>query len=151
LSDASGLRLELRSSPIFALLIVAAHAAAAACTALALPGTAGTLLAAALVALGVAAALRVALLRGTGAVRAVEIGPSGLVLELRGGARQAVAAAGRRYVSRWMVVLPAGGRPGRTVLVTAGMLEAGRFRLLRLWALWGKLPSVPGRHRTISI
>jgi hypothetical protein len=150
LSEAPGLRLELQSSPMFAFLILAAHAAAAACAAAALSAPAGTLLAAALVALGVAAALRVALLRGPGAVRAVEIGASGLVLERSGGVRQAVPAAGRRYVSRWMVVLPAGGRPGSTVLVTAGMLDAGPFRLLRLWALWGKLPSVPGRHRTNS-
>lgn len=161
MSGTPGLRLELRSSPVLACLLLAAHAAAAAGAAAALPGLAGALLAGALAALGAAAALRVALLRGPGAVRALEIGEGGMVLERAGGERQAVPAGGRRYVSRWMVALPAGGFPGRSVLVTAGMLEGGRFRLLRLWAIWGKLPSVAGRqlpaggpgpaaHRTIS-
>jgi hypothetical protein len=144
LNEVPRLRLELRASPVLALLIVAAHAAAGACAAAVLPPLAGGPLAAALAALGLAAAWRVALLRGPGAVRAIEIGASGVVLELAGGARQPVVVGARRYVLRELVILPLAGSWGRAVLVTAGMAAGGPFRRLRLWALWGKLPSVAG-------
>ena len=41
-----------------------------------------------------------------------------------------------------MVALPVQGRLRRTVLVTLDMLGEESFRMLRIWALWGKLPQV---------
>jgi len=34
----------------------------------------------------------------------------------------------------------------RALLVTPGMLPPESFRLLRLWALWGRLPGVAPRQ-----
>jgi hypothetical protein len=45
-------------------------------------------------------------------------------------------------VNRFLVALPLDGFLRRSILVTADMLDPGRFRLLRLWALWGRLPGV---------
>jgi hypothetical protein len=39
-----------------------------------------------------------------------------------------------------MVALPVRRPVRRTILVTRDMLDAGSFRALRVWALWGKLP-----------
>jgi hypothetical protein len=52
------------------------------------------------------------------------------------------AGAGARTVSRFLVTLPLEGTLRRSVLVTADMLDTASFRLLRLWALWGRLPGV---------
>jgi hypothetical protein len=106
-----------------------------------LPGPYGTLLALALLALGVASAWGRALLRSPASVRAIEIAADSLALELAGGARIEAQAAGRRYVSRFAVSLPL-RRPRRTILITAGMMAADDFRRLRIWALWGRLPGV---------
>jgi hypothetical protein len=48
-------------------------------------------------------------------------------------------AGAPRYVSRWLVILPASGPEGqvRRLLVTRDMLPAEPFRRLRIWALWG--------------
>ncbi len=140
------LRLVLRPSRFLAGLIVAAHAAAAACAAVALPGLAGGLLAAGLLCLGLAAAWGRALLRSRSSVVAIEITPSGLVLELAGGERFPAQVDPRRYVSRLMVTLPVRHPWRRTLLVTPGMLEGALFRRLRLWAIWGKLPPVAGKQ-----
>jgi hypothetical protein len=83
-------------------------------------------------ALGLAAAWSRALLRGPGAVRLLELAEA-----------PPLAAARRRYVSRWLVTLPLGSR---TLLVTADMLAPREFRRLRLWALWGRLPGVAGEQ-----
>jgi hypothetical protein len=49
-------------------------------------------------------------------------------------------------VTRYWVALDTGAPMRRSVLVTAGMLQPGPFRLLRLWALWGRVPGVaPGQ------
>jgi hypothetical protein len=53
---------------------------------------------------------------------------------------------GRRYVSSLAVALPFGAPLRRTVFVSRDMLSAESFRLLRLWALWGKLPGVAAKQ-----
>ena len=126
------MRLELRPSYALAALIVSAHAAAALSVLWLMPNAWGAALGAALLALGGASAWSRALLRGRAAVR---------VLELL--ADEPAGAARRRYVSRLLVTLPLGGR---TLLVTADMLEPHEFRRLRIWALWGKLPAVAGEQ-----
>ena len=135
------LRLTLVPSPFLALMIVALHAAAAACVLAVLPGIAAALLALALFLLGLAAAWSRALLRSRASVRALEIAGPALTLELTGGDRIAAQIAERRYVSRLAVTLPL-RQPRRTLLVTADMLPAAEFRRLRIWALWGRLPGV---------
>jgi hypothetical protein len=137
-------RFELRPSPLLAAGIVAAHAAAAAAVCLVLAGGKGFALAAALLALGLAAAWSRALLRSPRSVRALELGGGEALFRLANGDTRAVSLATRRYVSRHLVALPyrAVGRPfGGTLLVTGGMLEAQQFRRLRIWALWNRLPS----------
>jgi hypothetical protein len=144
LNAAPPLRLELRPSPTLAALILVAHASAAACAALVLPGAAGLLLAAALLGLGAASAWSRALLRSGSSIRWIEINPQDITLELAGGGRFSAQAAGRRYVSRWLVLVPLRPPSRRTILVTAGMLGPAAFRRLRLWALWGRVPPVAG-------
>jgi hypothetical protein len=111
-------RLALRHSWFLAAAICALHAAAAACVLLVVPGWPGAVVAPALVALGAHAAWRRAL------------APQSVVLEEK-------RPAGQCYVSRFLVVVP---RAGGALLVTRDRLAAPEFRLLRLWALWGRLP-----------
>ena len=144
----SSFRLELAPSVPLAVTIVAAHAAAASCAALALPGAAGWTLGAAILGLGLAAAWSRALLRSAASVRALEIDGQTLVLHLAGGERLAAEASARRYVSRWFVTLPLRPPLRRTLLVSADMLAPGEFRRLRLWALWGKVP-VAGKQLAV--
>jgi len=129
-----------------AVLIVALHAAAAACAAAVLPGIAGAALAAALLALGLASAWTRALLRSGASVRAIELEGAEGTLELWNGERLAAPVAGRRYVSSLAVALAFGAPLRRTVFVSRDMLSAESFRLLRLWALWGKLPGVAAKQ-----
>jgi hypothetical protein len=137
----SGTRLELSRSWILALAIVVLHAAAAASVFAALGTAMGYALGGAVLALGLAAAWSRALLGSAQSIRAVELGPAGLTLELRNG-RSFVAELGeRRHVSRFMVTLPVRRPVRRTILVSRDMLEGEEFRRLRLWALWGKLPT----------
>jgi hypothetical protein len=137
--------LRLSPSPALAGLIVAAHLCAAAGAALALPGWAGGLLAAALAALGLAAAWSRALLRSPRSARGIRLDsrqPEAFV-DLADGASFPAAAGG--HVSRLMVSLALQDPARRTLLVTADMLDRDSFRALRLWALWGKLPGVAGK------
>jgi hypothetical protein len=136
----SRLRLELKPSPALAALILALHATAALSVLLAVPTGAGSLLAGSFLALGAAAAWSRALLRSKISPRALEITGEEVVLHLAGGARFPVEVAARRYVTRFMVALPVCRPVRRTILVTRDMLDAGSFRALRVWALWGKLP-----------
>jgi len=145
--SASGRLLQLRPSPALAAAIVGAHGAAGFALWLLMQNLPGALLGAALLALGAATAWSRALLRGRGAVRALELGEDELLVRF-GSGKTAVAPLGRRrYVSRLLVTLPLGGPAlsaygGRTLLVSADMLERGEFRRLRVWALWGRLPDV---------
>jgi hypothetical protein len=141
--------LRLSPSPTLAGLIVAAHLCAGAAAVIALPGWPGALLAAALAALGLAAAWSRALLRAPRSVRAIQLNSGlsagGMVVELANGESFAAEAAGPRHVSRLLVAL-ALRQPGRTLLVTADMLDRDSFRVLRVWALWGKAPGVAGKQ-----
>ena len=116
------------------------HAAAAACVALVVPGTAGTALAAALAALGLAGAWSRALLGSRNSIRGLDIGGEGVVVHLAGGESFPAEVGARRYVSRLMVALPLLRPARRSLLVTADMLDPALFRRFRIWALWGKLP-----------
>ena len=142
MSGSRSLRLRLSPSPAFAAALVALHACAAVCILLVLPSFPGAALAICLLALGLAAAWSRALLRSAGSVRAIEIEAGGASFELAGGERVAAQLTRRRYVNRFMVALPVQGRLPRTVLVTLDMLGEESFRMLRIWALWGKLPQV---------
>ena len=142
MSASRSLRLRLSPSPAFAAALVALHACAALCILLVLPSFPGAALAICLMALGLVAAWSRALLRSASSVRAIEIEAGGASFELAGGERVAAQLARRRYVNRFMVALPVEGRLRRTVLVTLDMLGEKSFRVLRIWALWGKLPQV---------
>lgn len=136
------LPLDLCPSWRFALLVSGLHGLAAACLAIAIPGLVGAVLAALLAALGVAAAWDRALLRGRRSPRSLRVSSDGnLHVELADGTSYPVAARART-VNRFLVALPLEGLVRRSILVTADMLDPGRFRLLRLWALWGRLPGV---------
>jgi GNAT superfamily N-acetyltransferase len=138
----AALRLELRPSYGLAAAIVTAHGAAALAMMFLMKDLWGAGLGAALLALGVAAAWSRALLRGRDAVRALELDGGEALVELGDGEKRLAPVAPRRYVSRFLVTLRLGAPLGRTLLVTAGMLERRQFRRLRLWALWGKVPDV---------
>jgi hypothetical protein len=137
LSAAAIQRFELAPSPLLACIIVALHAAAAACALIALPGPWSAALAVCLLALGLAAAWSRALLRSARSVRAIELKDAAATLELAGGERVACEIGERRYVSRLLVSLPVRAPRPQTILITGDMLGASAFRRLRLWVLWG--------------
>jgi hypothetical protein len=144
------LRLELKPSPLLAIAIIAAHAAAAACAAAAMPGIGAVPVAAALLALGAMAAARRALLKTRGSVRALELEGHALTVCLADGRHLAAEVAARRYVSRFIVILPL-RRPVRgTILVTRDMVAGDAFRRLRVWALWGRLPAISGPSGAVA-
>jgi hypothetical protein len=136
-------RLELKPSPALAAGIVALHAVAGLSVLLVVPAAAGGLLAAGLLALGIAAAWSRALLRARVSPRVLELGADEVILHLAGGASLPVEVAKRRYVAPFMVALPILRPMRRTILVTQDMLDRDSFRALRVWALWGKLPRQP--------
>jgi len=134
--------LDLRPSWRLALLIAGLHGLAGACVAIARPDLIGAVLAALLAALGAAAAWDRALLRGRRSPRTLRVsGDGSLQIELADGASYPVGA-GARTVTRLLVALPLASPVRRSILITADMLDPERFRLLRLWALWGRLPGV---------
>ena len=136
------LHLDLRPSWRLASLLAGLHALAGGSVLVASPNLAGTALAALIAALGVAAAWDRALLRGRNSPRALTVPAGGAAgLELANGARCPVGA-GPRAVNRFVVTLPLEGSTRRSVLVTRDMLDPAAFRLLRLWALWGRVPGV---------
>ncbi len=142
--SARRLRVELAPSVFLAIALIASHALAAFCVLTVLPGIAGVLVGGLLVVLGAATAWSRALLRAGSSVRALELAGTKLTVELANGAVFPAEVAERRYVGRFMVMLPVrldAGRPTRrTILVTRDMAGADSFRRLRIWALWGKLP-----------
>jgi len=138
------LRLELGPSRRLAAAIVAAHAAAAVAAYIAIPGAMRALLSTLLLLLGIATAWSRALLAASASIRAIEIGTERLAIELASGERFTAEVASRRYVTRYLVVLPLRSRSRRTLLVTADMLAPEEFRRLRIWALWNRLPPARG-------
>lgn len=147
MTGSAPLRLDLSPSPGFAAGIVGAHLAAGVCAALVLPTAAGAAAAGLLVALGLATARDRALLRAARSPRALELGEAdALVVVCADGRRYATAVGRRRWVTRACVALPVRLPQRRTLLVTRAMLGEPRFRLLRLWALWGRVPDVAARQ-----
>src|SRR5688572_2725831 len=104
------LRLELRPSRALAAALALLHVAAALCALATFPGTPGSALAALFLALGAVAAWQRALLRGRGAVRAIELGTeAAATLELADGRRLTGSVAARRHVFSLWVTLPLRG------------------------------------------
>jgi len=136
------LRLELAPSAGLAVALLALHAAAALCVLAVAPGAAGLLAAAFVLGLGIRAAWSRALLRARSSVRVVQLAGDALELGLADGRTFGVEPAARRYVGRFLVLLPVRGPMRRTILLTPDMLDAESFRRLRIWALWGRLPAV---------
>ena len=129
--------------------MVAVHVVAAACLVAVLTGWQGFALAILLPALGAFSAWDRALLRGALSPKAIEIQGSGkALLVFANGETAAVSPVRGIGVNRYWVALKCGSPLRRGVLVTAGMLRPEPFRLLRLWALWGKLPGVASRQHT---
>jgi hypothetical protein len=135
------LRLELRASRVLAAAVILIHAAAAAGMLLIAPGMTGAALALLLLALGAAAAWHKALLRAPGSVRVLELGGAREVgAVLASGQHLQGRAAARCHVGPWWVVLRLAA-PRRSLLIARDMLPAEEFRLLKLWALWGRVPA----------
>jgi hypothetical protein len=82
------------------------------------------------------------LLRSPGSVRVVELAGEGASVTLADGRRLSGELGAPRYVSRLVVTLSVRRPAGRTLFVTPDMLDPASYRALRLWALWGKLPTV---------
>ena len=136
------LRLELKPSRALAAGIVVAHGAAAIAAYKAVPGAMTAVLSVLLLVLGIVTAWSRALLASRASIRAIEIGGGQPVVELASGDRLGADVASRRYVTRFVVVLPLRTPFRRTLLVTADMLDPQEFRRLRIWALWNRLPSL---------
>lgn len=140
------LRLSLSPSPGFALLIVVAHASAAACFLAILKGWAGALGALLMLCLGCAAAWDRALLRSGRSPQAILIDGSGARCVQRNGDAIPIEPPGGRGVGRHWVSLRLASARRRSLLVAGSMLAPESFRLLRLWARWGKVPGVAARQ-----
>lgn len=135
--------LALTPSLAFAALIILAHGIAAACILTVLTGWLAAAAAVLVLGLGVAAAWDRALLRSAHAPRAIEILASGEAFCLLADGRAcAIAPQHGAGVNRYWVTLALRESRRRSLLVVAGMLPQESFRLLRLWALWGRLPGV---------
>jgi len=133
------------------MLILILHSVAALCFLTVLTAWAGFAAALLIAVLGVAAARDRALLRSRRSPSVVEIRPTGeAVCLFANGDSAPVEAQGGSAVTRHWVSLRLRSPLRGSLLVVAGMLPGESFRLLRLWALWGKLPGVaqqqlPGR------
>jgi len=137
----------LSPSPAYAGVILSVHATAAACVTAGVDGPAGVALAVLIFALGAAAAWNRALLRGNGAPLSLEFGPeTTAVVHLAGGKRLAVRPLRGIGVTRFWVALAPVSLAGRGLLVTSAMAGKAGARLLRLWALWGRLPAPDGER-----
>jgi hypothetical protein len=146
LSHAGALRLELSPSGAYAAVVLAVHSAAAACFLTAMTGWPGPILAVLTAALGAAAARDRALLRGARSPRAIEIPAIGEArVLLASGESFPVRPVGGMGVTPLWVALARNSTAGRSLLVTAGMLGPRGARLLRLWALWGRVPGATPR------
>ena len=133
------------------MLILILHWFAALCFLTVLTAWAGFAVASLIIALGIAAAWDRALLRSRRSPSVIEIRSTGeAVCLFANGDAAAVEAQGGSAITRHWVSLRLRSPLRGSLLVVAGMLPVESFRLLRLWALWGKLPRVaqqqlPGR------
>lgn len=136
---------------MFAVAIIAAHSAAGACAVALLANLAGVILGALLTCLGVAAAADRALLIGKRSLRALLVeGKEQLTLELANAELVPMHVGARRYVSRFLVVLPDAGSMRRTIIIAGAMLDSDSFRALRLWAVWGQVPQSASPPRPVG-
>jgi len=149
LASVAPLCMELRRSLPLAMLIVAVHLFAAACLLTLMTGWQAFLLALLVTTLGFFTAANRALLKGRQAACRIEIGgdSTGATLVFADGRTATVAAVRGVGITRHWVALQTCGPLGRSFLVVAGMLPEATFRLLRLWALWGKVPGVASGQR----
>ncbi len=135
-------------SRVYAGLILAVHAIAAACFLTTMTGFSGISAAFLIFALGCAAAWNRALLRGRRSPRAIEIPATGAALvRLANGETVPVRPVRGIGVTRHWVALASLALAGPSVLVTAGMLGRENARILRLWSLWGRMPGVASGQR----
>ena len=140
-------RLGLSPSPAFGAVILAVHAVAGACFLTFLTDWLGACLAAAIFALGCAAAWDRALLRSRRSPQWIELSAAGEGLcRFADGSTAALVPLGGSAVTRYWVALGLRSAGRRSLFVTAGMLAPESLRRLRLWALWGKLPAVAPRQ-----
>ena len=150
MNSARSIRLALRPSAGLAVAVLVLHGMAAACFLTVLTGWPGIALALLVTALGAAAARDRAMLRAAGSPLAIELRGSGEGICHFAGGESCKLAARPGGVTRFWVPLRLRSRRRRALLVTPGMLTADNFRLLRLWALWGKLPAVARRQLAAS-
>jgi len=115
---------------------------------LVLPAVSGAALSICVVAAGLATAWSRALLKSASSVRAIELEAGGASFALARGERFAAQLAERRYADRFMVASPVQGRVRRTVLDRPGEES---FRVLRIRALWAKLPQVAPKQLPASV
>lgn len=105
------------------------------------------LLAALTAVLGVASAWDRALLRAACSPRAIEITPAGEARCLHAdGTSAPLEPMGGNAVTRYWVALRLHSAWRRSLFLPAGMLAPEAMRLLRIWALWGRLPGVAARQ-----
>lgn len=135
------LRLELTASPGLAVMILAVHLGAAGCFLTVLTGWHGVALSVLIAALGGIAAWDRALLRSPYSPRALEFLRDGTAKCLLANGESAVLQPLKgSAVTRYWVAFGLGSPRRRSLFIAAGMLAPQAMRLLRLWALWGKLP-----------
>ena len=100
-----------------------------------------------LLVLGIASAWDRALLRSSRSPKAIEILFSGEARCLfADGGSAAIDTPGGSGVTRYWVAMRLRSPLRRSLLAAAGMLSPESFRLLRLWALWGRVPGVVPRQ-----
>ena len=123
------------------------HALAAACILAVLAGWAGVALSAATVGLGAATAWDRALLRSRRSPRAIEVLGAGPAYCLFANGESAeLQPYGGSAVTRYWVAFGLRSPRRRSLFIAPGMLAPESLRLLRLWALWGRMPGVARQH-----
>jgi hypothetical protein len=141
------LRLELTASPGLAVMILAVHLGAAGCFLTVLTGWHGVALSVLIAALGGIAAWDRALLRSSYSPRVLEFLRDGTAMCLFANGESAVLQPLKgSAVTRYWVAFGLGSPRRRSLFIAAGMLAPQAMRLLRLWALWGKLPRGSSRQ-----
>jgi hypothetical protein len=137
----------LTPSPALAAVIAMAHLVAAGALLTVLTGWAGLSAAGLAAMLGAAAAWDRALLRASSSPKAIELYPDGMAKCLFANGESAfLERAAGGAVTRYWVALRLRARHRRSLFVVGGMLVPAEIRILRLWALWGRLPGAALRQ-----
>lgn len=141
------LRLELSASRGLAAMILAVYLGAAACFLTVLTGWHAAALSVLIAALGGVATWDRALLRSRYSPRALEFSRDGTAKCLFANGESApLQPLKGTAVTRYWVALRLVSPRRRSLFIAAGMLAPQALRLLRLWALWGKLPHLSSRQ-----